>query len=151
MTSPIRDLIFQGLEQLLSAMDGIDGLTVEINRRAPVTPEECPILIVLNRGSQSINTEANELKVYDATVTIEGYVAAVADADLGPSINDLYARTIERIEADPTLAATALNTWEQECDFEVDTVAGHEGLASFTLQLRVMYQTARIDPYVAPS
>lgn len=156
MADSIREQVVSGLFDILTAMTTgsptlIQDLSVERVRARPVTVADMPRLVVLE-GTQIRDEETGAHKEIVATIPILGFVKAAGDAALGPAINDLYARTVEALEADKTLGL-AFVLWSGEEDFEVefDEEEGHAPAAAFTLSWEVRYQVAVSDPYSAPA
>lgn len=142
MPTALRETVVAALAAKLAAISAISGLTVARNLSKSPTHDDCPLLVV-REGTQRLHDEASSVKIYDATVEIEGYVTAASDALLGPAINELWGRALDALEADKTLGVAAVVTGiEGDLAIEQDYESGHRPMLTFRLEWTVRYQAA---------
>ena len=142
MPTSIRE---QVLAAVAARLGTIGGVTVERNRVEPVTA--FPALVMID-GGHTVTEENAGLKLYASRFDVEGYVQTTTAAELGPSLSDLYAKTVAALMADRTLGGVAIDVREGELrDPEIDRTPGHAPHAAFSLAFEVDYTTRPADPY----
>ncbi len=134
----------------LEGITAITGLSVERTRDRAVTRAECPLLAV-HSAAREHRTRVAGLVVWVVPVTIEGWVKAAADSDLGPAANDLYGRAIAALEADKTLGGAAFDLRERKLTTALDAEPGHAPAMAFELSVDIMVETAEGSLASAPA
>ena len=144
MTLSIREQVLEAFKNTLSSISGIDRLTVERNRVAPV--QDFPKL-VMRDGGQEVTEENTGMMGYRMTVDVEGYVAYDKNSNPGTDINSLYGAVVEGVLADRTLGGLAFDITETGLDLALDNMPGNAAYAAFNVTFTVDYYTTPGDPY----
>lgn len=150
----IRENVMAALFVLLDNMRAISPTvvaTVQRDRPEAVTRDLCPILILHSSAPETLAEETDQHARYTMQVQIEGYAAAATDAAIIPVVHELCARTGVALMADRTLAGVAFDMTINSTEFGLDAEQGHQPLGFFAMTVRVDYQTAPGNPFVAPS
>lgn len=146
MALSVREQALSGLKTALDGIAGIDGLTVSRNETAEI--ESFPTLVQFDAdSSQRVTERAAGVTVYAMTVTLEGYVSAVAAGDVGPALSDLYARTWAAAKG----AEKTVDAIDEILDGDLDsTLVDEEGIAPhamFTFDVEIMFATSPNNPF----
>lgn len=149
----IREQVLDALFDLLDALRAVSPTivkTVERDRPEPATADLCPLLVLHGAAQASVAEETDDHVRYTVRVNIEGFTTAATDIVAAIGANELYARTRAAIYADRTLGGLAFDMTEQDVEMEIDREEGHGPMAHFALSLRLDYQTAPGNPFLAP-
>ena len=144
MTLSIRERITAQVVTVLEA--ALTDVQVERNRDTAVGTY--PSLIVYT-GGQRAERLGPGIDEYNLDLVLEGFVAAEDGASGHSALNDLYARAVAALYADPTLGGLAVDVQETALAEELSN-DGSQHVASFILQMDLKYQTAAGDPYSLP-
>lgn len=152
----VREQVLAALEKRLRTLQAGDPtLKVHRNRRAQLDE---PNSLALEDGPQSTQADdSTGFKIHLAQPTIEGYVTAPTDAEIGPAINELYGKIVAAIELDGTLAdlaggeqpgdGPAIDCLEAGLKVQiVKNADAKQAEAFFDLEYSVEYTTAQGDP-----
>lgn len=141
-----REAMLSTLQVRLEALAAqVPGLRVmDRNFRGGLTHSPS---IVLRDGGQSTDADGQtEYKNHTARPSIDGFVQAGSDAELGPAVNALYGALIDWLEADESLNGTADDVLERGFETELDLEEGAKQASCwFTLLLEIPYTSSRVD------
>jgi hypothetical protein len=84
------------MQCVMDALRQIRLVTVERNRRADITADDAPLLVVMDGAHTAQLTDFMDT-AYEMQLAIDGAISAEQDADLGPNLNALYAATISSV------------------------------------------------------
>lgn len=143
MTDSIREQVLSAFKTQISSITGITGLVIERNRDAPTTT--FPMLIVLDGGLESDNSESNLAK-YTMQVFVEGWVKSTT-ANIGRDTNQLYAKAVQAALNDRTLGNLAVDVTELETDFNIDRSEGKPAIGFFNTIYEIIFFTRQGDPF----
>jgi hypothetical protein len=136
------------ISRLVAALGAV-GVPVERGRRSQPDADEAPVMAVYD-GGHNATVDDSGLATYEMQVLVEAAVSAADDATLGPAVNDLYARTIAALMADPTLGGVVTDTVESAFDIRVpDVDESATPLAISTLTVTLRFFTDYGNPFAA--
>jgi len=149
------------LAALNGVIDGISSIAGLQHFRNPHFEMDRFPATALWDGPMRLVEETGELKIYELSPIVEGYIRAPAGANVetagtvaGQAANALYAAIVGAIYADRTLGAVlgvGEDVFEGDLDWDVLEDEGSQVHIEFALELRVVIQTAVNDPEsVAP-
>lgn len=136
---PLRQAVTLALLGRLRA--ALAPVVVQRNRRAFVDASEAPVLNLLPGGHTAEIQDYGDV-TYTMTPTIEGTVSAGTDDALDAALDDLYARAVAALAADPTLGGLCVQIAETALDVRVAPVEESAApLAFFSLDVAVEFRT----------
>jgi hypothetical protein len=144
-----REQVMAALVAQITAYVG-GATVVERNRDVPMDLRAGAECVVVLDGDQAPSDEPAGMgkRMYDGTVTVEGYVRRATPALVGPALSDLYARTLKAAFTDRTLGGLAYDVTDGPLTVEVMREPGTAPGAAFSLELAVRYATSVDDPFV---
>lgn len=149
MPTAAREQVLAALVAQIAANVG-SPTVVERNREAPADLRAGSELVVVLDGDQMPSDEPAGMgkRLYEATVTVEGYLRRVTPALVGPALSDLYARTLKAAFVDRRLGGLVYDITDGPLTVEVFRDPGTAPGAAFSLELAVQYATSVEDPFV---
>jgi hypothetical protein len=136
------------MQRVLEALGRIRLVTVERNRRADITADDAPLLVVMDGAHTTRLTDFMDT-AYEMQLAVDGAISAEQDADLGPNLNALYAATIAALMADQTLDGVATLIREDGLGIRIASAKESElPLGFFSLDVTIEYRTGDGQPYV---
>lgn len=150
-----REDALVALRAALAGISSVTGLEVFRNPHFEMDRDAMPALCLWD-GGQRLVEETNELKLYELTPIVEGYVTVAAGANVetagdaaGTALNALYGAVVLALYADRTLGGAVMDLFEGDLDWDAVEDEGAQVHLEFTLQLRIVIQTAVNDPSAA--
>lgn len=147
MAVSIREQCLAALFTRLSAIGGIEGLSVERNRDTPVTA--FPTLVQRDMpGGARLLHEAVGVVFKAIDLQVEGFVQSDQAEDLAAAVDALHSAVLTAIAADVTLGGVAFDCRADELD--LDQPEGAETpTAEFVIPIVLEFQHAERDPAAA--
>jgi hypothetical protein len=146
--TPIREAVFAAIVAALEAADmevGEQPVTIERNRDAEVSLDECPMIVVLDGGMEAQGGNTLEAR-YIGRATLAGWLQADTTAELHAQANLLHALAVRAlIRPDPALLPRPLTLADGttqvdiiEGGFRVEAASiaqSDQPMASFVLEI----------------
>lgn len=136
MTHP-RELIMTAWRDLLLS---IPSIRVERNRVIDTTPDDCPMVILLE-GSQKARHATFGITHYQMEIELECFVISDEGETLGTAVNALYQTIIQKAKEDVSLNGLVDDLTEDQLQMEVGRISSHTPNAAFLLTFNVLYHT----------
>lgn len=143
MTDSVREQILAAAKTLL---DGIAGWTFSRNRTARVVAYPSGVLV---DGGQRADDQTLGLTRYSMDFTVEGYVQAATDDEIGPAVSAGIALIVAALMGDPQLGGLAVDLHEGETSVEFDRGEGKAPIGQFAIGFTVEFFTREADPLTA--
>lgn len=144
MPTTIREQVISAFLGVLEGITDPDPLYVERNRDVEV--QRFPTIVLLD-GAHNIGESEHGLHRYAMTLSVEGYVQAETDSQLGATANALYGSIMSAVMADRQLGGLAIDIHEQNFDIVVGRGEGHKPSAAFSIEFLVDFFTRENDPF----
>jgi len=140
------------LEQILAraktTLSAIDGVTVQRNRRTPVTDDDVATnaLLLLFKGPQAETNDFTGQDGYQLTLLIQAAVKGSGES-AEAAANDLRAKIAAAMFADRTLNGLASDVQPGDADDWIGIGIDSSEIEGFMLAFTVTYATKEGDPY----